>query len=124
MRNPRKEYLARWQREWARNNPERCRELRANDRSKHPERSNAYRTPEQWRARNRVAYEIRCGRLVRPESCETCGIACRPHAHHHDYAKPIDVVWLCVRCHASTWTKYAEVVSSGNVTVDGRVKLP
>lgn len=31
--------------------------------------------------------------------CEVCGTDERVHAHHHDYSRPLDVRWLCFRCH-------------------------
>jgi hypothetical protein len=39
------------------------------------------------------------GALVRPEQCQTCGKACRPDAHHHDYEQPLEIEWLCKSCH-------------------------
>jgi len=63
-------------------------------------------------AMKREAYTaVRCalerGDLVRPSTCSRCG--CRPkpaadgrsliHAHHHNYAKPLDVEWICCLCH-------------------------
>lgn len=33
-----------------------------------------------------------------PAPCERCG-AKADHKHHEDYAKPLDIVWLCRRCH-------------------------
>ncbi len=44
---------------------------------------------------------LRNGSVVRPDSCENCGISCVPHGHHDDYAKPLDVRWLCAKCHAA-----------------------
>lgn len=60
-----------------------------------------------WRKRNGDKYRIhqmthqavRTGRLVRPSSCSECGSECKPDAHHEDYAKPLDVRWLCRSCH-------------------------
>jgi len=48
-------------------------------------------------ARYAVWKAVRDGALV-PGPCERCG---KPngHAHHEDYSKPLDVVWLCHRCH-------------------------
>ena len=40
--------------------------------------------------------------LHRPEQCERCGSACKPHGHHHDYNRPLDVEWLCPTCHMAT----------------------
>lgn len=46
-----------------------------------------------------VRAAILCGILVRPKKCSDCGKRCHPHAHHPDYSKPLDVLWLCHACH-------------------------
>ena len=48
-------------------------------------------------ARRKVSTEIEAGRMAR-NPCEDCG-ADRSEAHHEDYAKPLDIRWLCKRCH-------------------------
>ena len=42
---------------------------------------------------------IRVGKLVKPQECFECGAVARLDAHHEDYSKPLDVVWLCRSCH-------------------------
>lgn len=45
------------------------------------------------------------GRLIKSKTCESCGREHRSiHGHHDDYAKPLDVRWLCPPCHNS-WHK-------------------
>lgn len=54
---------------------------------------------------------IRTGELVRPANCSECGTDCKPHGHHEDYEKPLEVVWLCKPCHTNrhrTWPNRAE----------------
>jgi hypothetical protein len=47
-----------------------------------------------------VAKALREGRLVRPAACSKCGTTRRMiQGHHPDYDKPLEVVWLCTRCH-------------------------
>lgn len=36
--------------------------------------------------------------LLKREPCRICGSA-NSQKHHHDYSKPLDVVWLCRWCH-------------------------
>jgi hypothetical protein len=49
---------------------------------------------------HRLVYEAgRSGKLRRPCCCSVCGSACKPDAHHEDYSKPLEVVWLCRKCH-------------------------
>lgn len=55
--------------------------------------------PEIVRAHGMVGRAVRSGALVRPAVCSSCGKGCRPDAHHVDYAKPLDVQWLCRKCH-------------------------
>jgi len=50
-------------------------------------------------ARRRLRHEIAMGRLQRGP-CEVCGDTCS-QAHHDDYAKPIEVRWLCKRHHVA-----------------------
>lgn len=53
---------------------------------------------EKKRANVRVKRAIQAGSLkVRP--CERCGFGIGVQAHHEDYSKPLDVNWLCTRCH-------------------------
>jgi len=54
--------------------------------------------PEKAIAKNKVGNAIRDGKLLR-KPCEVCG-AHRAQAHHDDYSKPLDVVWLCSIHHA------------------------
>lgn len=49
-------------------------------------------------ARRKVATEIEAGRLER-QPCSECAAA-KADAHHHDYTRPLDIAWLCRRCHA------------------------
>jgi DNA-binding transcriptional regulator YiaG len=51
------------------------------------------------RAHRAVRWALTTGALERPECCETCGRAVRLDAHHEDYARALDVRWLCRRCH-------------------------
>ena len=53
----------------------------------------------QRRARNLLAKAVRRGELVRPQCCAECGAGGRITAHHPDYSKPLEVEWLCTRCH-------------------------
>jgi hypothetical protein len=54
---------------------------------------------EEIRTRNIVSKHIRRGHLKR-RPCEVCGAANDIHAHHDDYSKPFEIVWLCRRHHA------------------------
>ena len=42
---------------------------------------------------------VRNGVLIRPGSCSECQKAGLIHGHHEDYTKPLEVEWLCPRCH-------------------------
>lgn len=57
--------------------------------------------PEKHAARQAIKREVAAGRMVRPSVCSECGTSGRIDAHHPDYGKPLDVEWLCKRCHAN-----------------------
>lgn len=37
--------------------------------------------------------------MTAPCPCATSGVPL--HGHHHDYAKPLEIEWLCVACHVA-----------------------
>lgn len=41
-----------------------------------------------------VGNAVRDGKLLK-QPCECCGATEKVHAHHDDYGKPLDVIWLC-----------------------------
>lgn len=68
-----------------------------------------------WREQNPTAYKaqtavgnaLRDGKL-RKEPCAFCGRQ-DVHAHHKDYSKPLDVIWLCPKCHHRLHATFPEL---------------
>lgn len=76
------------------------------ERGKRPERIKAgveitriWRAEDKRRqkAHNMVSNAVKTGKLVR-QPCFRCGNP-KTVAHHEDYDKPLDVMWLCQVCH-------------------------
>lgn len=63
-------------------------------------------------AQGKLDDAIRYGKIIRPNACSVCGIECKPQAHHYDYSKPLDVVWVCAKCHAEIHKKMREETRS------------
>jgi len=65
------------------------------------------RSRRRWVKRNKekrvahyaVSNAVRDGRLDKQDACTKCGSKKRIEAHHEDYSKPLDVEWLCLKCH-------------------------
>lgn len=67
-------------------------------------------------AQNLVETALEQGALQRPDACEECGDSgtmrdgrSKIQAHHDDYNKPLDVRWLCQKCHHK-WHKHNEAI--------------
>lgn len=67
-------------------------------------------------AQNMAEYAIRIGALIPRDRCEECGSAGTfddgrraIQAHHDDYNKPLDVRWLCQKCHHE-WHRHHQAV--------------
>ena len=56
------------------------------------------------RAQSATQRAVKTGQLVKPDTCSINDDTCygRIEAHHTDYAKPLEVTWLC-RSHHSRW---------------------
>lgn len=67
------------------------------DRMRH-RKEDVKRSPEKNRARRAVLRAVKSGKLVR-QPCIHCGATENVEGHHHDYSKPLDVRWVCFRCH-------------------------
>lgn len=53
------------------------------------------------KAHNAVNNGLRDGKVKKPKACQGCGKKTpRLQADHRDYRKPLDVKWLCLKCHA------------------------
>lgn len=56
--------------------------------------------PRRAHCHREVKKAIREGRLERPDDCSVCGPTdYQIDAHHEDYDKPLEIMWLCRRCH-------------------------
>ena len=54
--------------------------------------------PERYRAYSIVQEAIKNGELTRPDTCSSCGNSGYIVAHHDDYNRALDVVWICLSC--------------------------
>jgi len=76
-------------RQWRKENPDRHSELTKLWRK---------RNPDKYKAQMKLNNALRSG-SVQKAACEKCGDI-NAQAHHYDYGKPLDVIWLCVTHHA------------------------
>ena len=94
----------------AKERTEKLREYRDKMRVENPEKyEKVFRTAkkryvtnhrEKRSAENKLNNALRTGMIIRPNKCILCQTECKPQAHHYDYSKPLDVMWLCIPCHA------------------------
>lgn len=68
-------------------------------------KEHAKKNPLKVRARKIVSYHVQKGNMTRPSKCSRCLKECKTEAHHEDYTKPLDIVWLCKLCHAEEHRK-------------------
>lgn len=118
-----REHQTEYQRQWRERNLEKARELSRESKRRQREREGPKATRQKWndwyarnagqrsaytqerkdplkvKAQNKVNKAVASGRLLRPGRCSQCGEECKPDAHHADYSKPLEVEWLCRRCH-------------------------
>lgn len=105
---------------WAKRNRERIneksRENYANDPVKFLERQKKYdektgikaKILQKYRENNRQKVNAQCqlrdhvkrGNIIKPNKCSLCSSEKWIEAHHADYSKPLEVVWVCKKCHA------------------------
>lgn len=56
--------------------------------------------PEKVEAHKKVASALKSKILKNPGECSSCRLKTSYlDAHHEDYSKPLEVVWLCPTCH-------------------------
>lgn len=67
------------------------------------------RHPEAYRAHNAVSNALRDGKLKK-EPCLFCNEE-RVHGHHRDYSEPLDVIWLCAKCHHRLHANFPETAA-------------
>jgi hypothetical protein len=96
-------------REWRAKNPERYRQQSREKRTRDP------LTNYKQRAWNAVFRAISRGEVVRPSACSRCGqLSEHIQAHHENYEKWLDIVWLCPKCHQRYHNGYVRVERAGS----------
>jgi len=74
--------------------------------------------PERVSARTALSNAITRGKIKKPLRCDVCGFkgaARQIQGHHGDYSKPLDVMWLCARCHADQHRKERQWLSREDI---------
>lgn len=69
------------------------------------QRKRRTKSPDQYKAHSLTGNAVRDGRLIQGV-CVICGDP-KTEAHHEDYSKPLDVIWLCREHHLEVHGKQA-----------------
>ena len=97
-------------REYAREYARKSRDLVAHRKS---QRRYLEKNKHKRMAHSAVKIAIKQGVMIVPLWCQRCHCVSDLEAHHEDYSKPLEVVWLCTTCHGLIHRKYREVLDAG-----------
>jgi len=76
-------------------------------RAAHPDRVAAWHgkhrgaNEEQTRAGWKLRRCVVSGQIRKPAACSSCETTGSVEAHHEDYSRPLEVSWLCRKCHVA-----------------------
>ena len=100
-------YLANWEKrqkqrnKWMKNHAEKVKEYKKKyNYRKYPQDKKSGKVLARWK----VSSAIKAGKLKRGK-CTVCSSSKWIHAHHEDYSKPLEVVWLCPLHHSDVHKK-------------------
>lgn len=99
LENPEKNLST--QKKWRKKNKEKYRLIVKRHAESYKKRNN-----HKIKARRKVAYAMSVGK-IKKENCKICK-AENSEAHHNDYDKPLNVIWLCQKCHKKEHRKKDE----------------
>jgi hypothetical protein len=133
------------EKKWRQNNQGKKREIRARyreanrekireDDKKFYEENTDKRCQYQKNHKSENAYKWECykvynkainnGELVRSKKCQICSSKKgKMDGHHHDYSKPLDVIWVCKECHMLIHAKINRAKRLNEMTPKGDVKV-
>lgn len=110
-------------------NPEKFLEFGKRYRQIHKEKVNERLS--NWRANNQektrthsaVLQAMRTKAIMKPTDCECCGKqGVTLDGHHDDYAKPLEIRWLCRQCH-NDWHRQNGEAPNGKTTEPEQIQL-
>jgi hypothetical protein len=65
-----------------------------------------YHSSEEWKiklnASSKLRAAVKSGKIKKPKICLKCKQESKIiHGHHFDYSQPLEVIWLCPKCHVN-----------------------
>jgi len=82
---------------WEKRNPEKAKETRNRSVAEWKDKN-----PDKLKAQSKLQKAVQMGKVIKPNMCSWCEqeqSSSNIIGHHHDYSKPLDVIWLCRKCH-------------------------
>jgi len=89
-------------RQWQRDNRDKVNEYQKRARKKHREVTRRWNqnNPDRIKAHKLLNYAVFKGEVTKLNTCQVCGCESKDvEGHHYDYSKPLEVIWVCTKCH-------------------------
>ena len=121
-------------REYKEKNREKCREYSRSYKERNREEvlerkreaEKRYRTTKvkENKARKAVYHAIKKEVLIKSDICMICGLSGKIEAHHKNYDKQLEVIWVCRLCHGGIHAMMNKNRIKENTVSNGSIKPP